>query len=58
MLKLEILDLNVRVFFFFRYFPNFFSKYEKSYGSYFRYAFRKSTNIPEITKKKFLNPDL
>jgi len=40
------------IFLFFRYFPNFFSKYEKSFGSYFQYAFRKSTKIPEIYYKK------
>jgi len=30
-----------------------FSKYEKSYGPYFRYAFLKNTKIPKIPKKKF-----
>jgi len=51
MLKLEIPDLNVRFFLFFRYFPEFFSKYEKSYGPYFWYAIRKNTKIPKNTKK-------
>ncbi len=52
MLKLEIKDLK----FFFRFFPEFFSKYENRYGPYLRYAFRKNTKILKNAKiKKFQN---